>query len=73
MAVDPERIREWRDAAQKYADMAVKLMQVLPEEPTDSDYAKISMVASISSLYYATALDADHFGDGPDEGATPEK
>ncbi len=72
MAVDPERIREWRDAAQKYADMAVKLVQVLPEEPTDRDYSKISMVASISALYYATALDADHFGNTPDDGGLPE-
>jgi hypothetical protein len=63
MAVDPARIREWRETAQKYADMAVAHVQALPEEPSDADYSKISMIASISSMYYATALDADHFGE----------
>lgn len=67
MAVDPERLREWRAAAQKYADMAVKLVQALPEEPTERDYSRVSMIASISSLYYATAMDADHFGDAPED------
>ncbi|WP_156764978.1 hypothetical protein [Mycobacterium sp. 1081908.1] len=72
MAVDPERMREWREAAQKYADMAVKLVQALPEEPTERDYSRVSMVASISALYYATALDADHFGDAPEDVVAPE-
>ncbi len=65
MAVDPKRISEWRDTAQKYGDMTVALVQALPEEPTERDYSRVAMVASISSMYYATALDADHFGDPP--------
>ncbi|OBI19215.1 hypothetical protein A5712_20120 [Mycobacterium sp. E2327] len=68
MAVDSDRIREWRETAQKYADMTVAVAQALPEEPTERDYSRVAMLASISSMYYATALDADHFVDAPTDG-----
>lgn len=65
MAVDPSRIKEWRETAQKYADLAAAHAQALPEDPSEKEYSRIAMIASISAMYYATAFDADHFGDAP--------
>lgn len=68
MAIDPAKIQQWRSAAQQHADLATNLVQALPDNPGDvseRDYSKIAMTASLSAMYYAAALDADHFGDAP--------